>query len=126
MSNAHTEGRGRGSPSGEPCLDSTPPRAALPWRPRAPPDPLRCVGLESPAIALLPGGNGIDDAPIDGIDDRLVSAVDGPPGVCVAVTRGVERTLLTTGGANRHLGRWLTERSTDVVERLGRAPMHAR
>ncbi|MEM9566008.1 MAG: PfkB family carbohydrate kinase [Actinomycetota bacterium] len=53
-----------------------------------------------------------------GIDDRLVGSVDGPPGVCLAITRGTERTLLTTGGANDRLGRWLAERHEDVVDHL--------
>ncbi len=53
-----------------------------------------------------------------GIDHRLVGAVDGPPGVCLAITRGVERTLLTTGGVNDRLGRWLDERHDDIVDRL--------
>ena len=56
-----------------------------------------------------------------GIDTSHVETVAGPPGLCLAITRDGERTLLTTGGVNDRLGRLLAERADEVVGYLGRA-----
>jgi sugar/nucleoside kinase (ribokinase family) len=53
-----------------------------------------------------------------GIDTSFVDVVEGPPGLCLSITRGLERTLLTTGGVNGDLGRLLTERRGELVEYL--------
>lgn len=53
-----------------------------------------------------------------GIDTAFVEVVEGPPGLCLSVTRAVERTLLTTGGVNEELGRLLAQRRDELVEYL--------
>lgn len=56
-----------------------------------------------------------------GIDTTNAETAAGPPGLCLAVTRDGERTLLTTGGVNDRLGRFLAERADAIAHSLGDA-----
>lgn len=56
-----------------------------------------------------------------GVDTTLVEVVDGPPGMCLSLNRDGERTLLTTGGVNDRLGRWLVERRAAIDAYLATA-----
>lgn len=56
-----------------------------------------------------------------GIDASEVDLVPGPPGLCLAITTDGERTMLTTGGVNDQLGRFIRERGDELVDHLGRA-----
>ena len=56
-----------------------------------------------------------------GIDDSLVEEVEGPPGLCLSITQGMERTLLTTPGVNDRLGHWIRHHRGPLTEAIGRA-----
>lgn len=56
-----------------------------------------------------------------GIDTTHVDTAAGPPGLCLAITRNGERTLLTTGGVNDRLGLLFRDRGDALVEYLGRS-----
>lgn len=73
-------------------------------------------GIDGPASFSLP-----DWFARSGIDTTEVDLVPGPPGLCLAITCEGERTLLTTGGVNAQLGRFIRERGTELVDHLGRA-----
>jgi len=56
-----------------------------------------------------------------GIDATMVDRVPGPPGLCLAITTDGQRTMLTTGGVNDQLGRFIQERGDELVDHLRRA-----
>ncbi len=56
-----------------------------------------------------------------GIDATEVDQVPGPPGLCLAITTDGQRTMLTTGGVNEQLGRFIRERGDELADHLGRA-----
>lgn len=56
-----------------------------------------------------------------GIDTTHIETTAGPPGLCLAITRDGERTMLTTGGVNGLLGRLFRDRADAVVQYLGQA-----
>ncbi len=88
------------------------------------------AGTGAPVTVGQVGVCGIDGPPgfsipewlaRSGIDATEIDQVPGPPGLCLAITTDGQRTMLTTGGVNEQLGRFIRQRGDELVDHLGRA-----